>query len=261
MEISPSPEQETEVHLHSREGTWAQPVKMLDASQIQADINLNVDGKQLAGPVRGFGQLWQKTYSIRLEGAEVKPEEVIKTWKENFGAYWSKKNRFYGSANAIASGEVAVLNLAGPYGLVAPGGRGLVSTGVLVIYVDDVSFSFMTPEGHIFAGMITFSSEKENDTTVAEIQALIRANDPLYEIGARIGLVHKMEDEHWHYVLNHLAAHLGVQGHVVQKNNLVDSRMQWNQIGNVRHNAAVHTGIYLALTPFRWAAGLFKKKA
>lgn len=83
----------------------------------------------------------------------------------------------------------------------------------------------------------------------------------MYEIGARIGLVHKMEDEHWHYVLNHLAAYYGVQGHVVQKNNLVDSRMRWNQIGNVRHKAAVHTGIYLALTPFRWAAGLFKNKA
>jgi len=43
----------------------------------------------------------------------------------------------------------------------APGGKGLVSTGVLVIYEDEESFSFMTPEGHIFAGMITFSSYED----------------------------------------------------------------------------------------------------
>ena len=79
-------------------------------------------------------------------------------------------------------------NLAGPYHLTAPGNRGLVSTGVLVIYVDDVSFSFMTPYGHMFGGMITFSSFLEEGSTVAQIQALIRANDPLYEMGRGLGL-------------------------------------------------------------------------
>jgi hypothetical protein len=261
MNTSQSPEQKNDQQPRQHEGAWAQPVKMLDSSQIKAAINLNVDGKQLSSPLRGFGQLWQKTYAIRLEGVDAKPEEVVNAWKENFGSFWHKKNRFYGSPNAISAGDVAVLNLAGPYGLTGPGGNGLVSTGVLVIYVDDVSFSFMTPDGHIFAGMITFSSYEEDGATVAQIQALIRANDPLYEIGARIGMVHKMEDEHWHYVLNSLAAHFGVEGQVVQKNDLVDSRMQWGQAGNIRHNAAVHTGIYLTLAPFRWAAGIIKRKA
>jgi hypothetical protein len=259
MNVSPSPDQNNEAR--PREGVWAHPVKKLEASQIIADINLNVDGKQLAGPLRGFGQLWQKVYSIRLEGIEIEPEEVIKVWKENFGAFWHKNNRFFGSPSSIAAGDVAVLNLAGPYGLTAPGGKGLVSTGVLVIYVDDVSFSFMTPDGHIFAGMITFNSQVEDGVTVAQVNTLIRANDPLYELGARIGMVHKMEDQHWHYVLNHLASHFGVEGRVVQKNNLVDPRMQWGQAGNIRHNAAIHTGIYLALSPIRWAANLFKQKS
>lgn len=260
MDISQSPEQNSE-ESRPIEGVWAQPVKKLHASEIKADINLNVEGKQLAGPLRGFGQLWQKVYSIRLEGAEIEPEEVTKTWKENFGTFWHKKNRFFGSPASISAGDVAVLNLAGPYGLTAPGGKGLVSTGVLVIYVDDVSFSFMTPEGHIFAGMITFSSHVEDGVPVAQIYALVRANDPLYELGARIGMVHKMEDEHWHYVLKSLASHFGVNGNVVQKNILVDSRMQWGEAGNFRHNAAIHTAIYLALSPFRWVAGLFKRKA
>jgi hypothetical protein len=261
MNASQFPEQKNDEQAHQKEGTWAQPIKMLHSSQIQADINLNVEGKQLSGPLRGFGQLWQKTYTIRLEGVTASSKDVIEAWKEHFGAFWSPKNRFYGSPAAIAAGEVAVLNLAGPYGLMAPGGRGLVSTGVLVIYVDEESFSFMTPEGHIFAGMITFSSYEEEGVIVAQVQALIRANDPLYEIGARIGIVHQMEDEHWHYVLIKLAEHFGAQNKVDQKNNLVDSSLQWNQAWNVRHNAAVHTGFYLALTPFRWAGSLLRRKA
>jgi hypothetical protein len=31
-------------------------------------------------PLQGFGQMWQKTFRIRLNGAQVKPAEVIKTW-------------------------------------------------------------------------------------------------------------------------------------------------------------------------------------
>lgn len=241
------------------QGTWAKPVDRLKAGGIQAGIN-TVDGKQLAGPMRGFGQMWQKTYSLRLENAAVTPRQVVTAWREQFGSFWPKINRFYGSSTGIAPGEVAVLDLAGPYGIRAPGDHGLVSTGVLVIYSDDVSFSFMTPQGHIFGGMITFSAHEEDGVVMAQIQALIRANDPLYEIGARIGMVHKMEDEHWHTVLKNLGQHFGVQGAVKQTNVLVDPRLRWSEAGNVRHNAAVQTGIQLALTPFRWAAGLFRQK-
>jgi hypothetical protein len=58
---------------------------------------------------------------------------------------------------------VAVLNLS------APGGLPL-STGVLVIYADDSSFSFMTPQGHMFAGMITSALTKKKVPTEAEIR-------------------------------------------------------------------------------------------
>jgi hypothetical protein len=257
MAESPAPEEKT---AKTREGAWARPVERLNAQKVAADINLNVDGKQLAGPLRGFGQLWQKTYRIHLSGAQVTPQEVVQAWKEKFGQFWPKINRFYAAGASIEAGEVAVLNLAGPYGLLAPGGKGLVSTGVLVIYADEESFCFMTPEGHIFGGMITFSAAEEDGSICAQIQALVRANDPLYEIGARIGMVHKMEDEHWHTVLKNLALHFGVVADVAQANQLVDPAMQWSQAGNIRHNAAIHTGIYLALSPLRWAAGLLRRK-
>src|SRR5260221_12997152 len=60
-----------------------------------------------------------------------------------------------------------------------------LSTGVLVLYADDESFTLMTPQGHTFAGWITFSSYEEDDCTVAQAQVLLRAYDPIYEIGFR----------------------------------------------------------------------------
>ena len=261
MTNSTSPESSNSTPSKHREGAWAKPVERLSSTQVKADMNLNVDGKKLAGPLRGFGQMWQKTYKIHFKDGQVTPQQIVKVWKEKFGDFWAKKNRFYSAGSSIQAGDVAVLNLAGPYGIMAPGGRGMVSTGVLVIYEDEESFSFMTPEGHIFAGMITFSAYEEEEGVLAQIQVLVRANDPLYEIGARIGIIHKMEDEHWHTVLTNLAGHFGVTGKVEQEDVLVDSRLVWNQSGNIRHNAAIYTGIYLAMTPFRWLGGLFKRRA
>ena len=159
-------------------------------------INLNVEGRQLTGPLIGFGQMWQKTYRIRLTGADVTPEQVIKAWKENFPKFWPEGNRFYGDPGHRAGrGRCAQPRRTGR--LTAPGGGPLISTGIMVIYADDVSFSFMTPQGHMFAGMITFSAEAEDGDTVAQVQALIRASDPIYELGCRLGVVHKNEDAFW----------------------------------------------------------------
>jgi hypothetical protein len=183
---------------------------------------------------------------------------LIQGWKEHFPEFWPKGNRFFSTPGAIEPGKVAVLNLAGPGGVTAPGGAALISTGIMVIYADDESFSFMTPEGHIFAGMITFSAYEEGGSTWAQIQALIRANDPLYEMGARVGVVHKTEDVFWHQTLENLARHFGATpGAVEQVNVLVDPRMQWNQVGNIWHNAAIRTGLYLAGAPLRWVKSLF----
>ena len=105
--------------------------------------------------------------------------------------------------------------------------------------------------------MITFSAE-DDPGLGAKIVCLVRASDPIYEIGARMGLVHKMEDSHWHRVLQNLAANFGVQGTVKQENILLDPRLQWSQAKNVWNNSAIHTALYLAASPFRWLAKKFK---
>jgi hypothetical protein len=221
----------------------------LKVADIPAEaINLNVEGRQLIGPLNGFGQLWQKTYKVGLNGSPVTPAEVIRSWKEKFPTFWPKGNNFYAPLTSIAPGEVAVLNLA------APGGMTL-STGIMVVYADDVSFSFMTPQGHMFASLITFSAYEEEGATVAQVQPLIRASDPIYELGCRLGIVHRIEDRFWHDTLKNLAATYGVTGVVQQTTTCVDPRIQWAEFKNIWHNAAIRTGLHL---PIRLVRKLFQ---
>jgi hypothetical protein len=244
-----------------QQSTWARPVDHLHVGGMPAGaVNLNVEGRQLTGPLRGFGQLWQKTYRVRLDGVDITPAQVIKVWKEKYPEFWPEGNRFYG-VSGIAPGDVAVLNLAGPGGITAPGGRPVISTGVMVIYADDESFTFMTPQGHMFAGIITFSAFEEGGVTVAQTQALVRANDPIYELSFRLKFGHKSEDLFWVKTLKALSAYLGSNSEIDQTAVCVDPRMQWSEAKNLWHNAAVRTTIYLVMTPFRWIANLFNRKA
>ena len=101
---------------------------------------------------------------------------MIAVWKQHFPEFWPKGNSFFAPLAGIAPGEVAALDLAMPGGL-------KLSTGVLVLYADDESFTLMTPQGHMFAGWITFSSFAEDGVTYAQAQVLMRASDPMYELG------------------------------------------------------------------------------
>ena len=219
--------------------SWAQPVDRMVAGDLPADaINLNVTGRRPLSPLQGFGQLWQKTYRIRLDGDELSPQTLVAEWKTHFPEFWPTGNRFFGATGGVAPGDVAVLNVAGPGGM-------KLSTGIRVMYADEESFSFMTPEGHMFAGMITFSSFVEDGQTIAQIQALIRANDPVYEMSFRLGFGHKAEDAFWHQTLRNLGAHFSRTGTVSQTNVLVDKRVQWSEARNVWQNAAIRTAVYM----------------
>jgi hypothetical protein len=204
--------------------------------------------------------MWQKTYRIRFDGVQVSPQDVIRTWREDFPSFWPERNYFYGKNGPIEPGDVAVLNLAGPGGLTAPGGAPVISTGILVIYADDESFAFLTPEGHMFAGMNTFSAYEEDGVTYAQIQALVRTSDPLYELTFRLGLGHKMEDDFWLETLTNLAARFGAQSKPVLDKVCVDSRVQWSEASNIWHNAAIRTTFYTLATPLRWVGRKLRRK-
>jgi hypothetical protein len=250
------------VNSQEQRGEWALPVSRLNVDSVPDDaVNLNVAGRHVSNVMQGFGQMWQKTYRIRFDGVKVSPREVIRVWKEDFSSFWPEGNYFYkGKTGPLKAGDVAVLNLAGPGGVNAPGGKPMISTGILVIYADDESFSFLTPEGHMFSGMNTFSSYEENGVTYAQIQALVRASDPLYEVMLRLGIGHKMEDDFWSETLKNLAKRFGAAGVPTLNRVNVDSRVQWSEATNIWHNAGIRTTMYTVATPFRWVGRKLRGK-
>jgi hypothetical protein len=249
-------QQTTETH-RSDATNWAKPIEQLDVKDdaVPTDgINLNVEGWQVNGPIQGFGRMWRKRHFVHLTGTSVTPAEVVQTWKEHFGEFWPKGNRFFGPLTGIAPGEVAVLNL----NLMVPGGTKL-STGVLVLYADEESFTLMTPEGHIFSGWITFSAHEENGVTVAQAEILMRASDPVYEIGM-ILFGHRLENRFWEQTLQNVAAYFGVQTKATTTVECVDTSYQWRRVTNVWHNAAIRTAIYIATTPVRRLGRLVRRR-
>ena len=210
---------------------WAKPVETFHVDDsVEGAHKGNVEGRKPTGPLQGFGQLWQKSYRVAIPGPT--PEEVIETWKNHFGDFWYPSNKFYAPAAGIAPGEIAVI----------AGGKGptKVTTGVRVIYADDRSWSYMTPEGHPWAAIITFSAHEADEATEARIDLLVRANDPLYEASFRV-YTSRLEDKIWNHTLTQLAGHFGSEAPVEMQAALIDKKRQWNQFGNIWKNSAVRT--------------------
>jgi hypothetical protein len=236
------------------EESWAKSVSRLEVTDVpDGAVNLNVDGRRLASPIQGFGKMWQKTYQVRVPAERVSATELIAAWKENFPEFWPEGNHFYGALTGIAPGDVALLNMTMP-------GRMKLSTGVMVLYADDESFTLMTPQGHMFAGWITFSASEAGDHTVAQAQVLMRASDPIFEMGLTMG-GHKQEDRFWQHTLTALAAHFGHEGEVDTRVVCVDKRRQWSKWSNVWHSAAIRSTLYTMGAPGRGVKRLFKRDA
>jgi hypothetical protein len=215
---------------------WARYVEVLKAPE--GTVAPNVEGHRLVGPLQGFGKMWQKTYKVRLEGASATPAEVVEAWRTRFPELCG----FGESGFRVPSG-----------GLV-PGAVALLGdlSGVMVLYSDEESFTYMTPEGHPFSGWITFSAYKDEDAaTVARAHLLIRANDPLYELMMPIGL-HRLEDRTWQRTLRNVAAYFGVANAKVETRVVcVDPRRQWHRYKNIRHNAMILSALHAITTPLR----------
>lgn len=210
----------------TRRDQWAANVDQLHVTD-DRDAR-GVEGRRLTSPIHGFGKMWQKTYRATLPGLSLTPAELVEVWKAHYASFWPDGNDFIGSAQGLRPGEVGVI-----LGKLPGGPR--VSTGVLVLYADDVSWAFMTPEGHPFAGMITFSAEQSDDGPVAQIQLLIRAHDPLVELAMPI-VGHRQEDRLWQQSLRNLAAHFGVEVEPTTTAVCVDRKRQWRRFGNIRRS-------------------------
>ena len=231
---------------------WAKSVSQLTVSEVpEGALNLNVEGRRLTSPIQGFGKMWQKTYQVHLPTERVSAADLISTWKERFPDFWPEGNRFYGPLTGIQPGDVALLNMALP-------GKMKLSTGVMVLYADEESFTLMTPEGHMFAGWITFSATEIDGETVAQAQVLMRASDPIFELGLTMG-GHKQEDRFWQHTLTALAAHFEHEAEVHTQVVCVDKRRQWSRWRNLWHSSAIRSTLYTLGAPGRALKRVFRR--
>ena len=225
---------------------WARAVSRLSVSNMpKGAVDHNVTGRRLAGPVQGFGKMWQKTYRTALPRDRVSAAELIATWRRDFSDFWPAGAHFYAPLTGLAPGEVAILSMSLP-------GRVNLSTGVMVLYADEESFTLMTPQGHMFAGWITFSATERGEETVAQAQVLMRASDPVFELALVCG-GHRQEDRFWERTLTAVAARFGHAAVVDTQVVCVDTRRQWSRWGNVRHSSVIGSARYMVTAPLRAA--------
>ena len=230
---------------------WSKPVKKLRVTRTPGAVTgLTVAGRRPVGPVKGFGQMWEKTYELRFADAKKTPFEIAAIMKANFVDFQPRQNKFYPSPAGIVAGETV---------LIKSSTMGIpIYTGVLTSYADDVSFTFMTPQGHPESGWVTFRVFKEAGQTVCQIQGLARANDPVFEIAFRLH-GSKFQEQIWKHVLASLGRYLDVNAQVTMKKRCVAPDLQWGQAVNIRHDAQIWTLAYVLLWPVRRVAGIFRK--
>ncbi len=230
-------ESEVVVNLAS----WAEPVSELFVPAAPKEArNLNVHGLRAVGPVNGFGRLCQKVFRLHLSDPAISPDQAMEALKENFASFQPSFNRFYPSSAGIKAGEIVLIDSS------TPGGP--VSTGVMILYADERSFTFTTPQGHPECGFVSFCGHEGSAGTVVEIVGLARASDPVYEAAFRL-IGSKIQTRIWTHVLTSLAVHLGVPAKITLDQECVDTRLRWSQVGNVYYNAQIRTLIH---EPKRW---------
>ena len=235
---------------------WAAQVDRMDAAGLPGQARtLNLQNRRAVGPFNGFGRLFRKTYVVSLAGAGLAPAEVVQVWKVEFPTFWPKGNVFFGPPGPLSAGQAAALHLAGPGGMNYPGGMPMIATGLRVVHAGETSFSFLSAEGHILAGLITFSAFSEQGDTFARVQAVGRASDPLFEFMFRLGMAHKLEDTFWLQTLTNLAARFGLERSAAMRVEYFDPALQWSRAGNIWQNAAIRSGLDWVLSPLRWLFG------
>jgi anti-anti-sigma regulatory factor len=218
---------------------WPGPFTRLSVRGMPSEaINLNVNGRRIAGPLQGFGQLWEKTYTAILKDIKLSPHELIEILKTNFTRFQPSSNRFYPGPKGIKPGETILINADTP--------GGLIVTGVMVLYAGATSFTFITPEGHPESGWVTFSAEENAGSITIQIQGLARASDPVYEVAFRLA-GSKLQQGIWTHVLQSLLRCVGSNSQIEVAPVCLDKKLQWSKFFNIFANAQVLTILNMPL--------------
>lgn len=217
-------------------GRWSTSSTISFSGQPEGALVRNVADLDLTSPIQGFGKLWRKTYRVGLHGTALTPDEISAIWKAEFATFWPRTAKIYGGEDVVTAGDSMLINI-------GVGPLVLWSTGIVVLFEDDTSFTFMTPERHSFAGWITFCVD-DADAQTATIDVLIRTSDPLSEVLMAVG-GHRGEDWQWRTVLRNLAARVGAhEARPTMTQICVDRKRQWRRWRNVGANTMLSTALY-----------------
>lgn len=212
---------------------WAEPVERLRVGEVPSGaVSLNVDGLRVSGVLQGFGRLWEKTYRMRLSGIGEGPREVIRTLKTRFPDFQPAYNRFYPLAGGISPGSLVLINAGTP--------AGPIYTGVQVLYADEESFAFITPQGHPESGWVSFSAHGAPGEVIVQVQGFARASDPLYELGFVL-MGSRVQERIWRHLLVSLGRHYGKEPYVSVEKSCPGESLCWENAGNVRYNAQIRS--------------------
>jgi len=212
---------------------WAPLVEKLHVTERpEGAFARNMDGRRLLGQLKGFGPMWEKLYWLNITKPGIKKDDVLQAMAAHFVEFQPKENFFYPTSQGIAPGQMIFIDSHTP--------GGIVSTGVMVLYMDDRSFSFITPQGHPEAGWITFSVDEKPDSVYVQIQGLVRASDPFFEVAFTIA-GSKFQETIWKHVLGSLAEYLGVENNVQMTKYRPAVDLQWGRWGNIWYNSQLRS--------------------
>ncbi len=160
--------------------------------------------RALGGPARGFGRMWQKTYRMNV-GASVPADAVMAAWEQSFPGLWPTWHR----------------------------------CAVSVLHADTESFTVSTGPGDRLAGWITLTAEQAGHGTAVCVHVLLRAHDPLSELGLMLG-GYRRYDRCWAATMGVLAERLGVARPVVEARSVcLDARRNWANTRNLSRSPAL----------------------
>ncbi|MBN2706325.1 MAG: anti-sigma factor antagonist [Deltaproteobacteria bacterium] len=194
------------------------------------DKTLNLNGRRPQGPGAGFGSLWQKTYKIRLVSQKPDLAEIAARLKNKLPEYWPAGNRIV-LPEGLQPGAPGIINLTLPGGLP-------LNTGIRVLNVSELAFSFVPLQGHMEAGWISFGVTAEDGCPTVVVQSLARTGDPFYELGFDM-FGHRQQEEFWNHSLSALALDFDENALVEISATCLDSPKNWSGWTTLWWNAAL----------------------
>ena len=195
-------------------------------------ININVNNRTVLGPLQGFGSVLEKEYKLQIPNSQLSAQELMSKFRSSFITLQPPQNVFYPSSKGIEAGETVLIDSSTP--------GGVVSTGVHILFSDDVSFSFITPQGHPEAGWITFSASEKDEKIEIKIRGLASASDPFFELAFRLA-GSKFQERIWKTVLANMAKSINVDDNIILTKKIIDKKLHWKAVRNLWFNAQLRS--------------------